>query len=687
MRDRSQVSCRIRAFMPESSMKNWAMERGMDERSEQHPHMDRRHFALRWRDVPVLWQIVRGSRFGRDAAANTMPRLSIVTPCLNAQDTIRETIESVLGQDYPNLEYIIIDGGSTDGTLSIINEYRSRLAYVSSEPDGGMYDAVAKGFERASGEVLGYLNADDVYLPRGLTRVGEAFAAKPLASVIYFEDTVDVQGWRFANVAQPRVGLRELLDKHVLFQDGVFFRREAYDRVNGINRSLKLAGDADLWLRLARRYRFTRCDGHVSCFRVRDGQLSGDMTAYELEWAKSRTHHRARLSVGHRVKLGLVGLARAIRTPFERLKSRRELFYPIDGPQLPPPPGVAHTEAEHNVRCPISGAHPTALLFSTRDTRFTDPTINRVSYVTSTHLAVVSPGFTREQLMPMYEQHYSNPAPQVIVSEPGEKSPFRKKTYGGKVLRHLIRKPPPGLLRRLIKISWNDQTCKEVLAGARAGGFLPGADARFLDVGCFDGVLLDGLKKATSWRLQGAEANERAATKAREKGLVVTTCFAENVRHKIGSDDRFDIIHLGQVIEHLNDPLAVIVDLRQLLAPGGLLIVSTPNLDSWQLRALGPTWAHWHAPYHRTIFSPRAMRLLAIKAGLHVRSLRTYSHPYWTALSLALNRAGLAGSIPHGVEMPRDIATAAVGVCVWSRLLWDWRGLGDSMVAVLGVPR
>src|SRR6185437_11070841 len=110
------------------------------------------------------------------------------------------------------------------------------------------------------------LNADDVLEPGGLLRVGEYFRDHRWAKVIYHEDTVTMDGWRFPNVAQPYVDVYKLLAGHTLFQDGIFFRRSAYRMVGGINRDLKRAGDWDLWVRMARMFGLRRARGHVSSF-------------------------------------------------------------------------------------------------------------------------------------------------------------------------------------------------------------------------------------------------------------------------------------------------------------------------------------------------------------------------------------------------------------------------------------
>ena len=102
-------------------------------------------------------------------------RISVVTVCYNMASYIEQTMLSVLSQNYPNLEYIVIDGGSSDGTQTIIEKYKDKLAYYVSEPDKGMYDAINKGFKHSSGDVIAWINADDIYMPWTLRVVDQIF--------------------------------------------------------------------------------------------------------------------------------------------------------------------------------------------------------------------------------------------------------------------------------------------------------------------------------------------------------------------------------------------------------------------------------------------------------------------------------------------------------------------------------
>src|SRR3954447_3859663 len=109
----------------------------------------------------------------------TLPKISVVTPSFNQAEYLEETLRSVLDQEYTNLEYIVIDGGSTDGSVDIIRRYEDRLAYWVSEPDQGQYDALNKGFARTTGEIMAWLNSDDKYLDWTFSSVAEAMSKLP----------------------------------------------------------------------------------------------------------------------------------------------------------------------------------------------------------------------------------------------------------------------------------------------------------------------------------------------------------------------------------------------------------------------------------------------------------------------------------------------------------------------------
>jgi Glycosyl transferase family 2 len=185
------------------------------------------------------------------------PRISIVTPSLNQASFLEETIRSVLMQGYPNLEYIVIDGGSTDESLAVIRRYAKYLAYWVSEPDRGQSQAINKGFERATGELFGWLNSDDLYFPGALATVARAYHSAPgalvAASVVSVDErpgrVIPDQTTRHAGLSFERLVRlgRNPLPYH---QPGLFFPAQLWRELKGLDERLKYTMDYDLLCRL-----------------------------------------------------------------------------------------------------------------------------------------------------------------------------------------------------------------------------------------------------------------------------------------------------------------------------------------------------------------------------------------------------------------------------------------------------
>jgi glycosyltransferase involved in cell wall biosynthesis len=214
-------------------------------------------------------------------ADGAWPRISIVTPSLNRADLIEETIRSVLLQGYPDVEYIIIDGGSTDGTPEVIDRYRPWLASAVSEPDAGQSDALNKGMERATGEVLAYLNTDDLYLPGTLQAVGGAFADGRVQWLSgpgrLFGPNV---GWGHTWPQRPWRERWQWLAGSRLCQSSTFWRRAAAERVGGFDTSLRISMDQDYWLRMALAgCELTWTGRELSAFRMHEGSRTASVEA------------------------------------------------------------------------------------------------------------------------------------------------------------------------------------------------------------------------------------------------------------------------------------------------------------------------------------------------------------------------------------------------------------------------
>lgn len=192
-----------------------------------------------------------------------LPLISIVTPSFNQAQFIGETIDSILSQDYPNLEYFVMDGGSTDGTVAILKKYGNRIRWVS-EHDRGQGDAINKGMRLSKGEIIGYLNSDDIYLPGALRKVGEYYAKTKADWITGDCLTIDERGaksrhnWIFSHYKQFLMAIYSPLTLRLadsmLPQPSTFWSRRAYQKVGDFNTSYHYALDYDYWLRLAKYY-------------------------------------------------------------------------------------------------------------------------------------------------------------------------------------------------------------------------------------------------------------------------------------------------------------------------------------------------------------------------------------------------------------------------------------------------
>lgn len=179
------------------------------------------------------------------------PRISVVTPSFNQAAFLEETIRSVLLQGYPNLEYIVVDGGSTDGSVDIIRRYKPWLSWWVSEPDAGQTDAIRKGVQRASGEVLAWLNSDDFYCPDTLGIVGARFALSPAVDLLYGDcDMIDDEGRLLTQFRAHKGETRRLLAENFIPQPSTFCRACVWNANCGVDAKLQYVMDHDLWIRL-----------------------------------------------------------------------------------------------------------------------------------------------------------------------------------------------------------------------------------------------------------------------------------------------------------------------------------------------------------------------------------------------------------------------------------------------------
>jgi glycosyltransferase involved in cell wall biosynthesis len=205
---------------------------------------------------------------------SSQPLVSVITPSFNQGQYLEETICSVLEQDYPRVEYIVIDGGSTDNSLEIIQKYEQRLAFWVSEPDRGQTHAINKGLQRARGDILGWLNSDDVLLAGTIRRAVEALQADPNVDVVYGKlERIDAQGRPVPTPTLPKdraeFNLRNMLEECTVNQAGAFWRRAIMEKTGYLDESLRYVMDYEYWIRMAMAGgRFKRLSETVARFRL-----------------------------------------------------------------------------------------------------------------------------------------------------------------------------------------------------------------------------------------------------------------------------------------------------------------------------------------------------------------------------------------------------------------------------------
>jgi glycosyltransferase involved in cell wall biosynthesis len=180
--------------------------------------------------------------------------VSIVTPSFNQAQFLEQTIQSVLGQDYPQIEYLIVDGGSTDGSQEIIQRYAPRLAWWVSEADQGQTEALNKGFSHARGDILAWLNSDDTYQPGAISQAVAYLENHPEAGMVYGDaNLIDAKGELIGKFPARQTDYRRLQRGYVhIPQQASFFRASLWKQVGPLDPTFYFAMDYDLWVRLAR---------------------------------------------------------------------------------------------------------------------------------------------------------------------------------------------------------------------------------------------------------------------------------------------------------------------------------------------------------------------------------------------------------------------------------------------------
>ena len=227
------------------------------------------------------------------------PKISIVTPSYNSGKFIRRTIESILGQNYENLEYILQDGGSTDETLAILDEYQSKVAHCTSAPDKGQYEAINKGFALATGEVMAWLNADDTYLQGTLPLIGKVFEQFPQIKWLTtrYPLAINENDMLISTSVIPGFSMHGFLrgdnlpamgweGTAFIQQESTFWRRSLWEQAGGyVDSELQYAADFELWARFFQQEELYAIDVPLACFRKHASQKTSTNFQRYLEEA------------------------------------------------------------------------------------------------------------------------------------------------------------------------------------------------------------------------------------------------------------------------------------------------------------------------------------------------------------------------------------------------------------------
>ena len=259
----------------------------------------RRHLLSRSKRLGCLTQYPPiPLKYGRLPALkccpSRLPTIAIVTPSYNQAHYLEQTILSVLDNGYPALKYAVVDGGSQDETALILERYDRRVAYWASEPDGGQSHAIQKGFERINGDIMGYLNSDDILLPGALRFVAGYFATHPDVDAVYgHRILIDQSGSEIGRWILPPHSNEATKRADYIPQETLFWRSKVYRRIGGIDTSFFFAMDWDLILRFqAAGVVFHRLPYFLACFRVHDSQKTSSIKetvgAAEVEVLRER---------------------------------------------------------------------------------------------------------------------------------------------------------------------------------------------------------------------------------------------------------------------------------------------------------------------------------------------------------------------------------------------------------------
>ncbi|VAV85789.1 Glycosyl transferase, family 2 [hydrothermal vent metagenome] len=254
------------------------------------------------------------------------PLVSVITPSYNQGAFIRETIESVHSQNYPRIEHIIFDGGSTDDSIDIIKEYEDKLSWTS-EKDQGQSDAINKGFRKATGDIVAWLNSDDTYLDDALNKAVTFLEQNPDVMMVYGKGyTIDKDSRITGECHTEPFNMKRLESFNFIYQPSVFIRREVFEEIGFLDESLHYSMDLDLWIRVAKKFKIAYLPEFLSTYRLHgDSKTMSQGVAFNKEEMETFKRHFGRAPINW--VYGYIHALTAARFPF--LKKSKFLFFSV----------------------------------------------------------------------------------------------------------------------------------------------------------------------------------------------------------------------------------------------------------------------------------------------------------------------------------------------------------------------
>jgi len=637
---------------------------------------------------------------------------------------VRATIESVLAQGYPRLEYILAPVGeaAVQPAPAWLEPYASRLTWMT-QASPGPFEAMTRAFDSCNADVVGWLEAGDLLEPGAMQNVGEFFRDHPRSSAAAFDQIAEVCGW-LGTCPRPQLDVVTLLKTttlpgavaasgHLLVEaaadpeshgqastpgardhsavtlppGSAFVRRQAYRAIGQFDKTKGRAAGWYFLMRVARRHGFD-CPGTdvarrrprppgsnllpLPLWQATELPLQDALAAWHKDLNAAREAIKSTLGPAAQLRGWLVRRGHSVRDSVRRLLGHDRLVFPLapKAAQAPADSPACHERSRSDVSTiqspssedlasisPLTGRPPTRLIFSA------PAPAGPIYHDAAGDLA------------------YTTAAPPLttVIDQPSP-WPFAKHRPLNVWERSLVYLPCP---RPWPSSTSDARNQSGRLLSVLAGLAIPNTpNVSFLHAACGEGQLLRQLRPAVRWALGGVEPDSKSAARARADGVQIWDIdpFAAATMLPLGRV--FDVIFLDDRLPRAGDLLTTLRRLRQLLKPGGRIVLAGPNLNSRLLDLFGPTWPGWQLDRPLTVPGKRGVSKIACMADLRLTHYRTFTTIAASIKAVQQHRLGRT-AVPSPDLPTENDRRRGCRMTAWANLLWDWRGKGDSYYAVM----